>query len=243
MKIICLASNQYINCVEPFAYYFNRFSGDDRRPVSVACYDEKPPNLPDNFEVIEIGAQSDYSWSTGLAKLLTLIDDEIILLMLEDYFLSKAVNWRVVESLLGLMQHDHDVIKCDLSDDRQKFACDRLGYFWGAEYLVSGVNTPFQASLQAALWRKDTLYSLLEPAENAWAFEKNGTKRLIAKRNEMSDPRFNFCQRLHVIGTMNPPMQYANAVGGQGGKPGVIEAKHMPDWMWEECVAKGWAHG
>lgn len=233
MRIVCLTSNGYINCIEPFAYYWNRFAGTLRR-VTVACYDVQPQNLPDNFDVLSIGEQADYSWSTGLAKLLTMIDDEVVLLMLEDYFLTFPLGWGVVEDLYRLFDYSY-VVKVDLSDDRFKAAHIERGIYHTSQMIEPCPEAPYQASLQAALWRTKFLYSLLEPAENAWQFEKRATKR-IQKMQQQG-------QHLQILGTALPPLVYANAVGGAGGKPGVIEAKHMPDWMWQECVAKGWAHG
>lgn len=242
MRIVCLTSNGYINCIEPFAYYWNKFD-PDRHPVTVAHYDVAPTNLPDNFDLIEIGRQADYAWSGGLLKLLDMIDDPLIMLLLEDYFLIEPVKWRVVNSLISLMTHDTDVMKCDLTDDRLIWNYKESGYFHAAAMVTSVPTEPFQASLQAALWQKDTLKQFLDPNEDAWQFEKNGTKRIIAAREALSDSRFKFSQHLHVMGTRDHPVRYANAVGGAGNKPGVIEAKHMPAWMFEECVAKGWAHG
>lgn len=186
--------------------------------------------------MIEIGTQADHTWSSGLLKLLDMFDDEILMLVLDDYFLTEPVNWRDVESLLALMKFDDGVAKIDLTDDRLKVEHTPSFTWQSVDRLIcSASNAPFQTSLQAALWRTDFLKRFLDASEDAWQFEKHGTRRVISARQHDTD-------RL-ILGTTDPPMRYANGVGGQGGKPGVIEARHMPAWMWEECVAKGWAHG
>lgn len=242
MRIVCLTSNAYLNCVAPFAHYWNQFAGA-HYDVMVAGYESQPVHLPENFSFHSIGFQHDHTWSSGLLKLLESLDEEHILLLLEDYFLCEPVDWRVVQSLRHLMSVDHNVVKCDLTDDRLKVPFTSKGFYGIARLIESEADAPFQASVQAAIWRRDFLMHILDPAENAWQFEKQGTKRIIEARRAASDDRFAFVQTMHVMGTLDNPMRYANAVGGAGGKPGVIEARHMPAWMWDECLAKGWADG
>lgn len=232
MRIVCLTSNDYINCLEPFAYYWNKFAGD-RRQVTVAHYDVAPTHLPDNFEMIEIGKQADYSWSSGLRKALEVVNDEVVLLLLEDYFMCAPVDWGRIDELEFWMQHAWLTVgKVDLTGDRLKTPHTVVS----ADLVRSNLDAPFQASLQAALWQSELLRLLLNASENAWQFEKHATNRLSEIRHQ---GRYTG----GILGTRCPAMSYANAVGGAGGKPGVIEAKHMPRWMFEECVAKGWAHG
>jgi hypothetical protein len=232
MRIVCLTSNGYINCVEPFAHYWNHFAGADRR-VTVACYDLLPQGLPDNFDVMSIGRQAEYTWSSGLLKLLEGIDDEIVLLMMEDYFLTQPVNWFLVDFAYGMMRNNALIAKIDLTDDRLKVPVSQENPF-SPEVFVSAPESAFTASVQAALWRRDFFEQFILPEENAWEFEKYASRRYYVAWRDRAYPKW-------ILGYPRPPMQYANAVGGAGGKPGVIEPKHMPAWMWQECVEKGWA--
>lgn len=235
MRIVCLTSNEYVNCLEPFAHYWNRFAGADRR-VTVMGYDVLPSALPPNFDAVSLGCQSDYTWSAGLLRVLDLIRDDVVLLLLEDYFLTESVDWTPIDALTDyyLVKNTH-VVKIDLTDDRLKVGHALCAKYAGLDIILSIHNTPFQTSLQAALWRKSFLQQFLALDESAWQFEKNGTRRVIAaRRRKVFDGV--------ILGTMTPPMTYANAVGGEGHKPGVIEAKHMPAWMWDECIEKGWAN-
>ncbi len=233
MNIVCLTSNAYRGCLEPFAYYWNRFAGEDR-PVLIAHYEVEPPPLPRNFNTYCLGEQRRYTWSGGLRKLLTVLDEELVLLLLEDYFLTESVDWEMVERLEHLLLERPDVAKIDLSNDRLK-----VGHHADADHddlIVSDWDAPFQMSMQAALWRSDFLYRWLDPTENAWQAEKRGTKRLLQARQNGE------CVDL-ILGCRVPPLSYANAVGGEGNFPGVITTKYMPTWMRDECVVKGWVHG
>jgi hypothetical protein len=237
VKIVCLTSNGYINCLQPFAYYWNRFTSDEEfgaYPVTVACYDVLPEGLPENFEVLSIGKQADYTWSAGLLRLLDQIEDDVILLMLEDYFLTEPVDSWKLTAIANYIGRFESVVKFDLTNDRLKSAHYNGGGIPGIDMIESAEDASFQTSLQAAFWRTSFLRRFAVPPENAWQFEKKGTYRVIAAREAETFDGV-------IMGTTDPPMQYANAVGGEGNHPGEITTKYMPVWMRDECVAKGWA--
>ena len=236
MITVCLTSNKYHKVLVPFAHYRNKFAGSEH-DVIVACYDAPLPPLPPNFTPVRIGAQSAYDWSAGLERLLDelLLRQELILLLLEDYLLKEPVDWNRVHQSEAMMIADDRIGKFDLTDDRRKLAHSRVQ----DNVILSDSETRFQTSLQAAIWRTDTLYQLLRVGESPWQFEKLGTDRWIEKRKSAESAWRDDPGNL-IYGWLDPPMWYANAVGGAGGKPGQIEAKHMPDWMWRECVQNGW---
>lgn len=231
MKTIVLTSNNYVNVLPGFAHLFNRFYPNQE--VTVVRYDVRPPKLPDNFKNFAIGKQSDYSWSGGLKCYLSQIPDEFVLLMLEDYYLEKPVDVGLVDCLLQYMEFNDKVVKFDLTDDRTKvkhdlYETDKLGCRtdkgdYELEVIQSDINSPFLASVQAAIWRKNFLFSILNTKDDAWQFEKNKrTKAYLQKHDGI------------VLGCVNPPMSYINAVGGEGNKPGQYDLKKMPQWMIDE---------
>lgn len=239
MITVCLTSNKYHSVLVPFAHYWQKFAGANH-DVVIACYDAPLPTLPNNFTAVRIGRQEKYDWSAGLERLLDelLLRQELILLLLEDYFLTDPVDWNHVSEAEAMMIADDRIGKFDLTNDRRKLSHTRVG----DNVILSDASTRFQTSLQAAIWRTDILYQLLRAGESAWEFEKAGTDRWIEKR-AAAESAWRDDPRNLIYGFLDPPMWYANAVGGAGGKPGQIEPKHMPGWMWDECVEKGWAHG
>lgn len=232
MRIVVLTSNQYHNCLPPFAHFWNKFAGADRR-VTVACYDAPLPELPPNFDVLRIGNQVDYTWSAGLLKFLDMVDDDVILLMLEDYFLTEAVDWTLIDECADLVRYRTEILKIDLTNDRMKHPYRLHRPVGNARLVENDEDAPFQTSLQAALWKPDLLKQFLHLSENAWQFEKKGTKRVIQHLEQHP-------ASVWVFGTDLPPMRYINAVGGEGNFPGQITEKYMPQWMRDECRAKGW---
>ena len=227
MEIVVLTSNDYVHALPAFAYLFNKF-WDAGQSVKVVRYDVRPPKLPGNFPNFAIGIQGDYTWSTGLKKYLHHHTGDLILLMLEDYFLSQPVNVKRVEMLWQLMNNHPEIAKIDLTDDRLKVA-----HFEYNNFMVqSDENALFQTSLQAAIWRKDFLTRFLSDNENPWQFEKNGTRRVIKARKAGDFDGV-------ILGCKKPPVAYVNAKGGMGTQPDKWDFKKMPQWMIAELRQKG----
>lgn len=220
MRAICLTSNKYAHCLPPFLHLWQRFYG---LPITVAGYEV----LPDGVETLSIGVQADYTWSGGVLKLLDLLDEDIILLVLEDYFLSAPVDAAAIAALTDLLRARSDVVKIDLSDDRLKTPHTRYGTYKGIPLVKSADDALFQMSTQAALWKTAFLRRFLDANDDAWQAEKLGTRRVIAAREAGEFAGV-------ILGTERPPMVYVNAIGGMGNKPQQFDTKKFPAWMLEE---------
>lgn len=226
MEVIVLTSNEYLHCLHPFAYLFNKFWGA-AQPVKVVRYEHRPRGLSGNFSNFSIGIQANYTWSSGLIKYLQHHNEPLVLLMLEDYFIDKSVDTNAVEQLWQLMRNQPEIAKIDLSNDRLK-----VSYSDFNDYLVkSDDDTLFQTSLQAAIWRKDFLLQFLDPREDSWQFEKRGTKRVI---NARQSGKFDGV----ILGCKEPPLSYVNAKGGEGNHPHLWDFKKIPEWMVKELAEK-----
>lgn len=227
LEPVILTSNLYLRCLPPFAYLFNKFWPN--QPAKVVRYEVRPPSLPANFTNYAIGKQADYTWSSGLLKYLDDHQGELILLMLEDYFINKPVRVETIKGAWEMMLKQSGIAKIDLSDDRLKVLHANFGN--DGVFVHSTDNAPFQTSLQAAIWRVDFLRRFLDPKEDAWQFEKHGTRRVIAAREAGGFDGL-------ILGFKNPPMSYINAIGGEGGNPGLWDNKKIPPWMVEELSRK-----
>jgi hypothetical protein len=221
MQIVVLTSNDYLRCLPPFAHLFNKFWGENQS-VTVVRYDIRPPKLPVNFNNVAIGKQQDYTWSSGLISYLNYADD-LIILMLEDYFIDKPVKVDKIKAAYKMMKQNETIVKFDLTEDRLKFPHIQIGN----GLIKSNQDAQFLTSTQAAIWQKDFLLSCLHPSENAWQFEKKGTKRLIESGFDKL-----------ILGYQDAPLSYINAVSGEGSKAGQFDFKRMPKWMIDELGAK-----
>lgn len=223
LKVVVATSNKYVHCITPFGRLLNHYTGD-RTPVHVVRYEVKAPKVAPNFRQVAIGNQADYTWSGGIMAYLRLpIAPSMFVFMLEDYWLTEW-NKQVIETLWRYMCNHPEVGKIDLSGDRLKTPYVPHDTVKGIEIIRSADDAAYQTSIQAAIWRNDFMLSCLSETENAWQFEKAGTRRMIARRKK--DPSTPL-----VLGTKNIiPAHYVNAVGGEGRKPGEYDPKRVtPD--------------
>jgi hypothetical protein len=227
LEVTVLTSNNYLRCLPPFAYLFNKF-WSNQQPVKVVRYEIRPNNLPANFSNYAIGQQGDYSWSSGLIKYLKYHNGELVLLMLEDYFIDSRVSIKAIQSAWDFMITQPGIAKIDLTGDRLKVPHEYLSEL----FIQTAKDAPFQTSLQAAIWRKDFLLKFLNPKESPWQFEKMGTKRVIRAREA---GEFNGL----ILGFKNPPLSYVNAIGGEGKNPGEWDRKKIGPGLWGELAGRG----
>ncbi len=119
------------------------------------------------------------TWSECLINALNQIDTDLVLYLQEDYFIEEAINAKLINEMVNLMQANEEIKYIGLT---------HLGNFppfnpWPKDNrLYEVLNTRYRISTQAGIWRKDTLLSYLKSDENGWMFEIFGTQR--AKRRK-----------------------------------------------------------
>jgi hypothetical protein len=232
LDILVLTSNKYAHVCLPFAHHFNRAWG--QIPATVMRYDVRPPKLPPNFNNRAMGNQSDFSWSSGLRSYVQqFVPGDLVLLLLEDYYFTQPVNVALITQLWNWMLENPTFAKLDLSGDRLKTPYIMAGEAFGVQIIESAPEANYQASLQAAIWRKDFLLDTLVNGETPWEFEKRGTRRIMAAREAGK-----FAGR--ILGTSPALLHYVNAVGGEGRSPGIYDTRKMPREMIDEMRGYGW---
>lgn len=112
-------------------------------------------------------------WTESLRRCLAGLDAEVVLYLQDDYFLNGPVDADAVEEFTRVMQ-------------REGTAHIRLRELAGSRYEPMPANpalwripkrSPYLVSLQAGLWRRETLQGLLRSGESPWQFERWGTIR------------------------------------------------------------------
>ncbi|HET7640689.1 MAG TPA: hypothetical protein VFK47_18415, partial [Ktedonobacteraceae bacterium] len=111
-------------------------------------------------------------WSQCFLDYLQQIDTEYVLVMLDDFFLRRKVESRLVTHCLDFAINKQAV---------QVRLIPRPGPTHGipGEELI-GACAPslrYRVCAQAAIWNKASLEALLRPGESAWDFETNATER------------------------------------------------------------------
>lgn len=202
--------------------------------LTIGGYTRPDFGLPAWVRWRSIGNFNDYpvnKWSDGLIHFLHMIDDEIVLFLMDDYWLNRTVDDHAIVTLTHYMQQHGDIARLDLSSDRFGAA------FWfehgrveNTDLIRSDPATPYHFSYQAGLWRKSLLLDCLETGETPWQSEINGDARIKARR-------------YLVLGTKQPPLRYTIASqhghlaldGGYQGRDHAVpveDARYILDQDW-----------
>lgn len=217
-RVIVTTSDNYLPALLPFCHLFQKY-WDKEQEVLVAGFSEPEFDLPDNFSFISLGTQDQFPfnmWSDALNKLLTIIDDEAFVLMLEDYWLTRHVNKEIVSILYRYALQFHYTLKIDLCGDRLyahgvDLKYDTVSYI---DLIKSMPGSPYHMSLLTGVWRRDNLKRILIPGESPHDLELVGTTRV------------SHFQDLLVIGTRQWPILHTLGLrGGDHTKLNLSELK------------------
>ena len=113
------------------------------------------------------------TWSESLSRCLEGIDSSVVLYMQDDYFLNGPVDVGMIERFVRIM----------IDEERPHILVRVLDYARydplpeHPELWVIPRRRPYLVSLQAGLWSRAALRSLLRQAEDPWQFERYGTLR------------------------------------------------------------------
>lgn len=125
-----------------------------------------------------------------------------------------------------------EIVKIDLTGDRMKVPHGEPFTLAGVPVVESDKDAMFQTSIQAAIWRRDFFLRFATKAETPWQWEKAGTRRVITARNAgLFDGR--------ILGTVEPLIDYVNAIGGEGRNPSQYDRRKFPPMLWDELAGKG----
>lgn len=221
LRVFVLTCDRYLWAMKGFIYQFQKY-WSELQPVVVVGYEKPDFGLPDNFSFHSI-APKDYGkdkWSTGLIEFLKSVEDKHFVLFLEDYWLCRRVNTLAVGSLHELCTLQPEILRMDLTDDRQ-YAGEmndfgHIPYYGSNDIVFTPPHSPYQMSLQAAIWSRKRLLEILQCDQSAWEVEIGKTSHLLAKRPDM-----------WVLGTRQRPVRYANVFRGGDPTPEALNLEFL----------------
>lgn len=229
-RTFVVTCDSYNWALKPFSVLYNKYFSTQHEVVY--CTYKKPNlQLPSNFTYFQID-KNEYpseKWSNGLMRILDRSPDEYIILMLEDYWLARMVDLRAINKLYEWMKDHRNVLRFDLTDDRQYNGhSEDIGYIGEYDILRTPHGSEYNMSFQAGIWNTELLRSLLKEGKTAWETEIH-----IRPPSEMG-----------ILGTRQCPMRYANGILKGKLDPGQLE-KLRPDdremckkWVPEEFLTE-----
>ncbi len=167
-SIFIPSCDSYSDLWDPFFHFFWKFWPDCPFPVYLGGN-----SLRREFpRVHRLYSNCGNVWTDRVHEQVRALPTPYVLLMLEDFFLRSPVN------TAGLLACYHNWRKLDAH-------CLRLVRRPGPNRALPGqphfgilnLDAPYRISTQAAIWKKETLLSLMRPGESIWQFEIEGTRR------------------------------------------------------------------
>jgi len=211
-RIMLTTSNGYLNCIKPFSWLLKKY-WVNHPDVVVGGFKEPEFDLPEGFSFISQGNQADYPiehWSDQVDKFFNQTEDEVIIFMLEDMWITEPVKDTVVDMAYDYMVQFEYVARLDLTGDRLHCDCTQFyGKLGTVDLLLSHPDSQYHLSTMPALWRKKHLQRVMLPNETPWQLELEGTPRLGALKDIVV-----------VLGTNAWPIR--NTLAFRGGSTGEL---------------------
>lgn len=170
MKFVLFTSDNYVNIVNDHAFLFNRFGGE-KINVSVLGFNPPKEKLPNNFEFISMGKQSDFSkrnWADPIRPFIEEIKENYFCLTWDDLFPIGDIDHNLLNQGIELVSSNH---------------ASRVGFFFGSKiqfqtshYFNKDFNqldqlAEYRSSLEPAIWSKEYFLNHLKSEMSPWDYE------------------------------------------------------------------------
>lgn len=169
IAIIVSSCDAYRACWPPFIHGIEKYWSEHPWPIKFITNQLDAPI----GETLRGG--SEYNWSNRMLKvLLQKVKEPIILILMEDYWLTQPVDTQAIIEFATLFTNsDVDYIRL-----KQNGATLAKRSYWADNRLfVTDDKEVYRTPLQAGLWRTAVLRDLIRPGETAQEFEIRGGQR------------------------------------------------------------------
>lgn len=231
--VCVVTSSKYQWALRPFSYLFETY-WSQLQPVTVITDARLEFALSTSFSIFQVGDGKPLPpnrWSDALLAYLEQLAHSHCILMLEDYWLIRTVDHRGIETLAEYARSHGDVLRMDLTDDRQYNGKAKDIGAWGHYDLVETPgDSEYQMSLQAGIWNRDLLKSVLRSGMSPWEVELHLGPALHGRSD------------LRVIGSRQSPLRYINAFKSDKGFE-LQNLERLPSEHLEEIRRRGWLRG
>jgi hypothetical protein len=199
MKTVVLTSDNHSWLLAGFFHQWQKYAAEYGE-VEVAGF-TNPGTLPPEVPFYSIGRFEDYpveKWSDAVIKYLQSLKDDLVTILLEDYWLMRPIHNTEITAAEMFMLDNPNVARFDLSSDRMFSHDTQYLQPYGPFDLCSGKGA-YSLSFQAGMFRRELLLEMMHPGETPWQAELSGSDRLN------KSPYW-------VVGTYQWPINYAIVV-------------------------------
>jgi hypothetical protein len=174
-SILINSTDSYEDCWNPFFKLFDFYWPNVSNSVYLNT-EEKRFEYP-NLEVkcTQIGYKKNnkrYTWSESLILALNQIETPLVLLILDDLFIDKPVDFSKIDLIAkNMIENNHAVVYLTDQSTSGPFS-EKQALLWKLDQKAS-----YRVSALIALWNIEKLKKYIRKHENPWQFEIFGTKR------------------------------------------------------------------
>ncbi len=195
LSIVISSCDAYEDLWKPYFTLFHRYWPDCPFPIYLITNKLKF----DDSKVISVPVFPDRGWATVTREALERLADPYILYTHEDFFLDRKVDTSRILKLLDYMK-------------KRGAAYLRLYPSPGPDVVFSDLpevgeinkGSEYRTCLQAALWKREVMISLIRDGENPWQMEILGSQR----SNELEMPFLSAIRNPNGHEIVNPPLSY-----------------------------------
>ena len=163
-SVLVVGCDDHKNLLDKFFQQFAQYWSDDDIDIYVSF--EKSDYSYDGLElnVTKYGLD----WSKRVKKTVEQIKTPAVLLLLDDFLIEDYVNHAELNKLATLIKNDDTIAHFALTTVPMKNSSDELFY---DKYYKRAHFGRYKTTLQAGMWNRDELASLLREGESAWEVE------------------------------------------------------------------------
>jgi len=166
MRILVTTSDQHLHLLTPYAILFNKYWPN--QDVTILGFDDSNlPTLPDNFDYVSLGKQSDFGrfYTDPLMPYIEELKEDYFVVMCGDSFITDYVDlqrMQLLEKEISLGNAEKAMLDTHLNVYSVKYKTGMMKML---------PNAPYRTSLHPAIWKKEYFQKYLKPNFTIWDFE------------------------------------------------------------------------
>lgn len=207
--LLITSCDNFSDTWQPLFTLFNKYWKDTSLEIMLITEKLKYCNKDFIVESTQISRDTNkrFTWSETLIESIKCIENDIILLYMDDFFLQSEVAIDKIDKYANYMLENEKIDVIYLHEKGPENCINDDKY----ENLLRVKKTSsYKVSMMAGLWRKSVLLNLLHAEENAWMFELYGTKRakkldlLMYRVSDSNSAPLNYIYTGIIKGKWNP---------------------------------------
>ena len=163
-SVLVVGCDKHRKLLDRFFLQFTRYWNDPTVDIYLSLEDEDYSYGDLKIKVTNFGS----SWSTRVKKTLEQINSSAILLLLDDFLVESPVEHEELNKLAELISSTDEIAHFALTTVPMKNQSDTLFY---DKYYLRHHFGRYKTTLQAGMWNRKELISVIKPGESAWSFE------------------------------------------------------------------------